>query len=644
MSELQDTIGERVLRVLHLEDNHRDAELVAGWLEDDGVRCEIKRVQTAAEFQSALEENGLDLVISDYRLPDFDGLKALGLARKRRPDVPFILFSGTIGEELAIECLKEGATDYVLKQRPQRLITAFRHALAQTEERKKRKQAETQLREQAALLDKAQDAIMVRDMEGRVTYWNRSAERIYGLGADEAIGQEVDRLLHRGDLSQVKWALRQVSERGEWVGELDQVRQDGRALVVESRWTLVRDDDGKPVATLVINTDVTERKQLERQFLRAQRMESIGALAGGIAHDLNNVLGPILMGVELLGEEVPSEARRRMLVTMKGCAQRGSEMVKQILAFARGAGGQATTLQIKSVVTEMARLAKDTFPRSIQIQAMVEPDLPAIKGNATQLHQVLLNLSVNARDAMPDGGELRLAANQVVLNEYISKGGLSPVSGSYVVLSVSDTGHGMSPEVLAKIFEPFFTTKSEGHGTGLGLSTVVGIAKSHKGFVEVTSQVGKGTTFSVYLPAAPSGGRPEADAEAAAPPMGRGEQVLVVDDEIAVLEMSRQTLEAFNYRVLTAQNGAEAVGIYERHRGEIQAVITDMMMPIMDGPASIQALQNLDPGVRVIGISGLGSEAALTKAGKLKVQRFLKKPYATGSLLTSLREVLTGAA
>jgi PAS domain S-box-containing protein len=628
-----------ILRILHLEDDPHDRELVGGWLEDAGFACEIKHTETAAEFQAALG-TAVDVIISDYKLPDFDGLSALALAREFLPDVPFILFSGTIGEEFAIESLKQGATDYVLKQRPQRLAPAIRHALEGAEERVKRKQAEIRLREQAALLDKAQDAIMVCDLEERITFWNGSAERIYGWPAPEAIGRNAGQLLSNGDSPKLREAIKAANERGEWLGELNQVRRDGTPVVVESRWTLVRDNDGQPQARLIINTDVTERKKLEAQFLRAQRMESLGALAGGIAHDLNNVLAPILMSVELLGEELSGEDRKRMAVTVGACAQRGAEMVKQILSFARGVSGQAGVLQIKTLVVEMARLAKDTFPRSVRIHLKMAPELPPILGNATQLHQVLLNLCVNARDAMPEGGQLELGAKRVVLAEHIMTGEAKPVSGNYVVISVSDTGYGMAPEVLARIFEPFFTTKSEGKGTGLGLSTVIGIARSHNGFVEVSSQVGKGTTFEVYIPVAPTDNLPETEEKASTPPMGRGEQILLVDDEIAILQITRESLEGFNYRVLMAENGADAVAIYKRHKGEIRAVITDMMMPVMDGPTSIQALREIDPEIKVIGISGLGSEAALTKAGRLKVQSFLKKPYATASLLTTLRQVL----
>jgi len=525
MSEPKDKSEGRVLRILHLEDNDRDAELVASWMEDEGILCQVKRVQTASEFLSALGSKDVEVIISDYKLPGFDGLKALDMARQRLPDVPFILFSGTIGEELAVQSLKQGAADYVLKERPQRLMAAIRHALDGAEQRARAKEAENRVREQAALLNKARDAIMVTDMEERITFWNPSAERIYGWSADEVTGQRADLLL-KGNPQLLREAIRGVSERGEWQGELTQRRRDGTALVIESRWSLLGDGEDRPGAKLVINTDVTERKELEAQFLRVQRMQGIGALAGGIAHDLNNVLAPINMGIEILAEEITADEKEKILAMMKNCARRGIEMVKQIVSFVRGVGGDACVMQVEPLISEMARLAQDSFPRSLRIEAKIDPDLPSIVGNQTQLHQVLLNLCINARDAMPGGGELRLSANRSMLEKYLAQGELKPVSGNFVVLSVSDTGSGIRPEVLGRIFQPFFTTKDSGKGTGIGLSTVVGIAKRHNGFVEVESEVGKGTTFKVYVP--------EAGSENVAAPeenrrseMENGEQILV---------------------------------------------------------------------------------------------------------------------
>jgi len=489
------------LRILHLEDDQTDAQLVREMLDAEGISCAVTCVRTREAYEKALENESFDLILTDFSLPRFDGLSALALARQKRPETPMIFISGTMGEEAAVRCLQQGATDYVLKDRLARLPSAVRRAVAETEELALRQKAEAKIREQAALLDKAQDAIMVRDLEDRIIYWNKSAERVYGWSADEVAGQDITRFLYAGESTQHERACQQMHERGEWVGELRQLTKSGKSIVVESRWTLVRDADGLPNAKLIINTDMTERRKLEAHLLRAQRLETIGALAGGIAHDLNNVLAPILIGTQVLGQEPMSDAGRKVLETMRVRALRGAEMIQQILSFARGVGGEPAVLDVKNSVAEVQTLASETFPRSIRIQVNLQQELSSIKGNATQLHQVLLNLCVNARDAMPNGGSLRLAAQNVVLDKAITRWQADPASGPYVMLSVSDTGHGIPPDLLEQIFEPFFTTKELGKGTGLGLSTVLGIVKSHGGFLDVASEIGKGTTFKVYLPA-----------------------------------------------------------------------------------------------------------------------------------------------
>ena len=506
-----------------------------------------------------------------------------------------------------------------------------------------RKQAEEKIREQAALLDKAQEAIMVRDLEDRVIYWNKSAERLYGWTAVEALGQNADKLLFKEESPQLSQARQQVLERGEWMGELAQLTKAGKPIIVESRWTLVRDNKGNAKSKLVINTDITEKKKLEAQFLRAQRLETLGALAGGIAHDLNNALAPIMMGVQLLQEDLTAQERRTMLDTMNDSVQHASEMVKQIVAFARGVSGEPAVLEVRHVVTEMEKLAKQTFPRSIGIKVKIARNLYPVMGNATQLHQVLLNLCVNARDAMPQGGTLGVEADNISLDKKISAWQPEPVSGPHLLLTISDTGCGMKPEVLTRVFEPFFTTKELGKGTGLGLSTVQGIVKSHGGFAEVTTEIGKGTTFKIYLPSTAATEPQSAEAKSNAVPFGRGEQILVVDDEAAILTMVRETLETYNYTVLTAKHGAEALDLYHR-KGKIHLVISDMMMPVMDGPATVQALRELDPSVKVIAVSGLGSESALGRVNKLNVQGFLRKPFTPQDLLTTLRDALDGRA
>lgn len=489
------------LKILHLEDSAADAELVRGLLEEEGISCSVKCVKTKQDYAAELKRGAFDLIISDYSLPRFDGLTALDMARKEHPEKPVIFVSGTMGEEAAVESLKRGATDYVLKHQLARLPTAVKRAMSDAQELALRKQAEEKIREQAALLDLAQDAILVRDLTDRVLYWNKSAERLYGWTAEEALGRNAAELLYEGESIALKRAREEVLDRGQWVGELEQVTRDGRPIIVQSRWTLVRDQAGNPKSKLILNTDVTERKKLEAQFLRAQRFETIGALAGGIAHDLGNMLTPILIGTEALANDVAGASPRKMLQTMHTSARHGLDMIKQILAFARGVGGEPAVLELGALLVEMQELAHETFPRSIHTEVHANGQLHPVLGNPTQLRQVLLNLCVNARDAMPTGGSLTLSAENVQLENKMTSLQVEPVSGPHVMIAVSDSGHGIEPHMLEKIFEPFFTTKEPGKGTGLGLSTVQGIVKSHGGFVDVTSEVGKGTTFAVFLPA-----------------------------------------------------------------------------------------------------------------------------------------------
>jgi PAS domain S-box-containing protein len=629
-----------VLRILHLEDNPTDAELIQSMLEAGGIASSIRRVETRAEFEVALKQERFDLIISDHTLPSFDGLSALGIAREEFPELPFIFVSGTIGEEVAVDSLKQGATDYVLKDRLSRLVSSVQRAIREAHERAERRQAEMKVREQAALLNQATDAIFVRDLEQRITYWNKGAELIYGWTAAEALGKRAAELLYKEESSQRQEIWKAVLEKGEWVGELRQVTRTRKEIIVESRRTLLRSADGKPAAILNINRDVTEKKQIEAQLLRAQRMENIGALAGGIAHDLNNVLGPILVVGHLLRGKLPSPEDRKILDTATNSARRGAEMIKQILSFARGVAGEPVVLQIKHLVAELVKLAEDTFPKSIHIDTRIAEDLLPIMGDATQLHQVLLNLCVNARDAMPDGGTLSIAAENVMLEEKRNPMIEQPLSGPHVVLTVSDTGAGIPADLLDKIFEPFFTTKETGKGTGLGLSTVRSIVRNHGGFLEVDTQVGKGATFRIYLPVSSATDTQIVQRKRPPLPVGQGDFVLLVEDELALREITKELLESFNYRVITAADGAEAVTLYRRRKGRINLVVTDLMMPIMDGLALIRALRQLDPQVKVIAVSGLASQDKFDEAKNLNVQAFLTKPFTAEQLLTSLHRAL----
>ena len=534
-------------------------------------------------------------------------------------------------QQLEIDLLKQLSTQLAIAIQQSELYQQVQTELNE------RKRAEEKIRQQAALLDIATDAILVRDLNNQILFWNKGAERLYGWLAEEALGKNAFELLYR-DSSKPAEAQKTVSLVGEWHGELHKVTKSGKEITVESRWTLVRDQETKPKSILTVDTDITEKKQLEAQFLRAQRLESIGTLAGGIAHDLNNILAPILMSAQLLQMKIPDERNQRLLKTLESNAKRGAALVKQVLSFARGAEGKRTILQVRHLISEIKNIVKETFPKSIDFHTDIVRDLWSVSGDATQLHQMLMNLVVNARDAMPDGGTLTIQAENIFVDENYARMYLDASVGAYIVLSVADTGTGIPPEIVGKIFEPFFTTKELGKGTGLGLATVIGIVKGHRGFVNVSSEVGKGTQFKVYLPAVEEiETQQEPDIEL---PMGNGELVLMVDDEAAICETTKTSLETYAYKVLTAPDGIEAIALYAQHKNEISVVMMDMMMPVMDGPTTTRMLQKINPAVKIIAVSGLSSSDKVSLAMGVGVKAFLSKPYTAQELLKTINEVL----
>ncbi len=498
--------------------------------------------------------------------------------------------------------------------------------------------AEEQNREQAKLLNLASDAIIVRDLDQRLIFWNAGAERLYGWTSDEAVGANTIELFVREKL-QVMEAEVELLRKGVWSGQLTHKSKDGRQLIVNSRWTLVRNENGDPQSVLVIDTDITETKKLESQFLRAQRLESIGTLASGIAHDLNNILSPILMSAAILRRSLTSPDDAKMLNIIESSAERGAGIVKQVLTFARGAEGERVLLQPKHVISELAKIMAQTFPRNIDIQTNLPTDLWTVLGDATQLHQVLLNLCVNARDAMADGGTLTISAENLDIDAHFASTNPGAQLGWHVALRVSDTGSGMSPETMDKIFDPFFTTKEIGKGTGLGLATVIGIVKSHGGFVNVQSQTGLGTTFSIFVPASRDAEVAKKE-DAAAAAKGRCELILVVDDEAAIREALVSTLSAHGYRVYTAEDGTDALALYFQRRGEISLVLTDLSMGQMDGIALVRALRKIEPGVRVIVSSGHFQKDNMAVLQGLGVEVMLEKPYTADKLLRAVRKLL----
>ena len=502
-----------------------------------------------------------------------------------------------------------------------------------------RKQAEEKIAQQAVLLDVATDAILLRSLQGDILYCNQSAESMYGWTADEALGKKADELLYKEITEELSSAVEEVTRSGSWQGELNKITKEGREITVASRWTLVSDEAGKPKSILTVDTDITEKKQLESQFLRAQRLESLGTLASGIAHDLNNMLTPILAIAQLLPLKLEhvDDTSKEMLQMLEANTKRGANLVKQVLSFARGNEGKRTVLQVKHLLKDIEQFAKGTFPKNITIERNLPRDLWTVSADATQLHQVFMNLVVNARDAMPEGGILSIEAENKLIDESYARMNIEAEAGSYVLVTIADTGIGISPQIIDRIFDPFFTTKNLGEGTGLGLSTVLGIIKNHGGFIEVSSKIEAYTQFKVYLPSIE--GKASVIPEKEQFLSGNNELILVVDDEAGICEIIKTTLETYNFRVITAKDGIDALAIYVQRKKEINIVLIDIMMPLMDGETTIRSLQQINPQVKVIAMSGLLSHESLAEANGSIFQAFLAKPFSASELLDALARV-----
>jgi PAS domain S-box-containing protein len=546
------------------------------------------------------------------------------------------------------------------------MITVVNHDITD------RKRAEQQVCEQAALIDIATDAIFVHDLEHRILFWNKGAERLYGWRWAETLEKTTNELFCDQTSVQLRTAQKIVLSEETWQGELEQQTKTGKTVVVASRWTLMRDEAGQPKSVLVVNTDITEKKNLEAQFYRAQRLESVGTLASGIAHDLNNVFTPILTLSQLLRLKLQNldAQTQEILEILISSTTRGASLVQQILTFSRGTEGKPVPLHIKQLLQETVDIVQQTFPKSIQIYATFNSDNPSSTINSsidsekkseenseknnsemhaqslwqvcadpTHLHQVMMNLCVNARDAMPTGGVLSLSAQNQFINEAQARINLDAKVGHYVVITVADTGVGIAPEWIDRIFDPFFTTKAHGEGTGLGLSTVLGIVKNYGGFLRVSSQVGEGTQFQVYLPALVE--TPESFTTLEKLQPGEGELILVVDDEIMVQQTNQTILQNFNYRTLVARDGSEAIELYQQYSFEVSAVIVDVMMPNMDGLTFISQLKKLNSTVKILATSGLPSnrQPALSAGAAL----FLDKPYTSEELLIVLYRLLSSS-
>ena len=884
------------IKILLLEDNPLDAELILRKLREGGIEFEATRAVAEQEFVAGLEHFKPELILADYALPSFDGASALKLAREQRPGVPFIFVSGGIEEDVAIEALRNGATDYVFKQRLNRLVPAVLRGLKEARETAERMAMRAQLRLLNHALQVAANGIVITDSSGSIVWVNEAFEKLTGYGMAEVLGEnprflksgkhdgafyaelwntilagkvcQHDMVNRRKDGSlyveenvitpvrneqgnithfiavkqdvtarrAAKDAIRESQERYQllfnnmsesvfvcllsgdgvpgaivevnsaacvrlgysreellkmtplqfdtqtgmeafakvrgnflihgratWEGEhraksgrvipveisaarfdfkgapmvlstvrdlterresaehlhvaseylhaifqcsplaivvndmtgkilkwnpaaellfgwkeeevlgklppfvsrdkhpefeellrriqrhellqseeVRRERKDGSALDLLVSAAPLRDKQGNVAATMAIFSDITEKKNLEAQFLRAQRLESVGQLAGGIAHDLNNILAPILMGAPMLREKIYDPDARELFGAMEASALRGAGVIRQILTFARGIPQERGRVQTRYLLEEIKQFAFETFPKNIKLKCCIPSDLWQVEGDVTQLHQILMNLSVNARDAMPGGGELYLAAENILLDEGSASQIPQAQPGPYLQWVVADSGTGIPPEIIDRIFDPFFSTKASDKGTGLGLSTVQGIVRSHNGFILVDSKPGSGTRFRVYFPACmdTAAGEEQLAAVNYASPRGAGELILFVDDEAGIREIGSKALRENGYEVLTAANGDEGFEMFLRHQSRIKLVLTDVVMPVSNGLELVDRIRQAGSLVRVLVSSGQMEGEDLLALSRLGVTQFLSKPYTSHNLMVVLHEVL----
>ncbi|MCU0527513.1 MAG: response regulator [Elainella sp. Prado103] len=663
--------------ILLIEDNRAEARLLQEILKGSLLhQAELIHVSRLEEGLAHCEQYPIDIILLDLTLPDSYGLASLDKLFGKVPGIPIVVLTNTNDDDLAVEAVRRGAQDYLVKRQVNQdlLVRSLRYAIERQQGEEALREAnetlEQRVQQRTAQLDNT-NTLLLQEIQERksiqerltlaqqaakmgtfewnlVTHrviWSAELESLYGV-AFGSFGDNYDRwlqTLYEDDRAEIEQALDRAITHQQPINVEFRMRRGCGDL----RWITVKSNiydnaEGIPQRIVGIHMDITEKKQLETQFLRAQRLESLGTLASGIAHDLNNILTPILGVTQLLPLSFPnmSERTRQLLGTLETSARRGSSLIKQILSFAQGIEGKRISLQVSHILHEIHQIMGQTLPKSIEIRLNVDPHLWMVEGDVTQLHQVLMNLCVNARDAMPQGGRLTIQAQNLELDDIAVSRFLATRPGCYIHIAVIDTGKGIPPENLSRIFDPFFTTKELGKGTGLGLSAVMGIIKSHGGFIDVQSEVNQGSQFSIYLPASQA-------AVALAEEridllLGHQEMILIVDDEVAIREVLKITLETYQYRVLVAESGAEAITLYQRNRDDIDLLMIDMMMPEMDGGILITLLRQIDPNVKAIAMSGLNPVKTNERVAALGFCDFLPKPLTVEDLLKALRQCLEG--
>ena len=629
------------VRVLMVEDNDNDAVLIHRELARLTPPPAVQHVRTKPAFAAALEGFAPHAILSDHNIPGFGGWEALEIAQRARPDVPFILVTGSLDEETAVRYLKGGAADYILKDRLVRLGPALLEALERARQREALRAQERLLRQ---IIDANPSLIFVKDWNGRFVLVNQATAHVYGTTVEALVGKT------DGDFN------RNMEEVAHFLRDDRAVMSSGQPKIIaeepvtnpagETRWfqtiKVPLRSPAEGTATLLgVATEITERKRLEEQLLQSQKMEAVGQLAGGVAHDFNNILTAIVGYTDLLAAELGSNVRQlEDLEEIRKAARRAAALTRQLLAFSRKQVLEPRIIDVNAVVLNLDKMLRSLISENIELKTDLADNLGAARADPNQIEQVIMNLAINARDAMPDGGTVTIETGNVTLDDAYAAQHVSVIPGEYVMLAVSDTGCGMDEKTQSRIFEPFFTTKPAGRGTGLGLSTVYGIVKQTGGNIWLYSEPGKGTTFKIYLPAMAA--LPEdigKVAPAEAPRRGAG-TVLVVEDDEQLRRLTHRALDAQGYTVLVADRGGTALDIARRHKGEIDLLLTDVIMPDTNGRKLAETIRAARPGMRVLYMSGY-PDGAIASHGMLEPGvAYLAKPFTTEAITRKVREVL----
>ncbi|HXA44555.1 MAG TPA: response regulator [Candidatus Angelobacter sp.] len=634
------------LHILHLEDDPNDAALIQSTLEAGGIAYTTTCVQNRDDFVAALESGGIDLILSDFSLPDLDGLSAVEIVRTGWPDLPVILVSGSLGEERAIDSLKSGATDYVLKERLTRLIPAVRRAMQEVEERAGNRRTEETLRETEQRLQiifsQSPLGIALVGVDGLPVLTNAALQKMLGYTDEELCRMPFTDFTHTDDCAKDMELYQQLIQgtRRSYQIEKRYIRKDGRMVWARLSVSVAREAAGRVKFAIGMVEDITDRRHLEAQFIAAQKMEVLGQLAGGVAHDFNNILGVIMGYSDLITSNLgPKSPLRKYAEEILHATERAAGLTRQLLVFSRKQTVQPVVIDLNDVVADMDKMLRRLIDENITMTIIPGKQTGRINADSGYVGQVLMNLVVNARDAMPNGGKLTIATSNIMLDKKDARRGVIP--GDYVMLSVNDTGTGMSDEVKAHLFEPFFTTKPKGKGTGLGLATCQTIVQLSGGHIVVDSELGKGTTFKVYFP------RVEQPLDVAVKqiqtgPLPRGtETLLVVEDEPSVRHLARGVLESQGYEVLSASNGQDALNVAREHKGPpIRLVVTDVIMPLMDGKVMAEWLKTTNSGLKILFTSGYTDDAIAHHGVLEKGIEFLSKPYTPAILARKVRAML----